>query len=291
MIDKRKRNILLLFIVPALIFYLIFWISPVLMSFYYGLTNWRGMGDFDMVGMKNYVNLIQRGTLFDSMGNTIKYTLFVVVWGNVQALVLAFILNMKLRARGAFRTIFYIPALFSTIVVAFLWSYVYSPHYGMIAEIFETLGLSNAPNFLGSKETSLFAAAFVETWKTSGTMTIIYLAGLQNISEEVIESAKIDGCTGWQTIRYVKIPMLANTITVNVMLGLIGGFKSFDYIFALTKGGPGKSSSTLMYTIYKMAFVEMQYGKAEALAAMAFIFILVVSVAVLSIMRRKEIEA
>ena len=126
MIDKRKRNILLLFIVPALIFYLIFWISPVLMSFYYGLTNWRGMGDFDMVGMKNYVNLIQQGTLFDSMGNTIKYTLFVVVWGNVQALVLAFILNMKLRARGAFRTIFYIPALFSTIVVAFLWSYVYS---------------------------------------------------------------------------------------------------------------------------------------------------------------------
>ena len=119
--------------------------------------------------MKNYVNLIQRGTLFDSMGNTIKYTLFVVVWGNVQALVLAFILNMKLRARGAFRTIFYIPALFSTIVVAFLWkAYAYFPHYGMIAEIFETLGLSNAPNFLGSKETSLFAAAFVETWKNLG---------------------------------------------------------------------------------------------------------------------------
>ena len=122
-------------------------------------------------------------------------------------------------------------------------------------------------------------------------MTIIYLAGLQNISDEVIESAKIDGCTGWQAIRYVKIPMLSNTITVNVMLGLIGGFKSFDYIFALTSGGPGDSSSTLMYTIYKMAFVEMQYGKAEALAAMAFVFILVVSIVVLTIMKRKELEA
>lgn len=289
--SKKRRNILLAFIIPALLFYVVFWISPVLMSFYYGLTNWRGMGDFDIVGMKNYANLIKQGTLFNSMGNTIKYTLFVVIWGNIQALALAMILNMKLKARGVFRTIFYIPALFSTIVVAFLWSYVYAPHYGMISEIFNLFGSSNAPNLLGSKATSLFAAAFVETWKTSGTMTIIYLAGLQNISEEVIESAKIDGCNGWQAIRYVKIPMLANTITVNVMLGLIGGFKSFDYIFALTKGGPGKSSATLMYTIYKMAFVEMQYGKAEALAAMAFVFILIISVVTLTFMKRKELEA
>lgn len=291
MADKRRRNILLLFLVPALIFYLTFWVSPVLMSFYYGLTNWRGTGDYEMVGLKNYINLIEKGTLFNAMGNTIKYALFVVIWGNIQALVLALILNMKLRAKGIFRTIFYIPALFSTIVVAFLWGYVYAPHYGLLAEFFEALNLGNAPNLLGTKGVSLFAAAFVETWKTSGTMTIIYLAGLQNISEEVIESAKIDGCVGWQVIRYVKIPMLANTITVNVMLGLIGGFKSFDYIFALTRGGPGKSSATLMYSIYKMAFVEMQYGKAEALAAMAFIFILVVSVFVLGIMKRKELEA
>ena len=291
MVDKRKRNILLLFIVPALLFYLIFWISPVLMSFYYGLTNWSGTGDYKMVGLKNYANLIEKGTMFNSMGNTIKYTLFVVIWGNLQALTLAMILNMKLRAKGFFRTIFYIPALFSTIVVAFLWGYVYAPHYGLLSELFSALGLGSSPNLLGSKGTSLFAAAFVETWKTSGTMTIIYLAGLQNISEEVIESAKIDGCSGWQAIRHVKIPMLANTITVNVMLGLIGGFKSFDYVFALTSGGPGKSSSTLMYSIYKMAFVEMQYGKAEALAAMAFVFILIISVVVLMFMKRKELEA
>ena len=174
--SKKRRNILLAFIIPALLFYVVFWISPVLMSFYYGLTNWRGMGDFDIVGMKNYANLIKQGTLFNSMGNTIKYTLFVVIWGNIQALALAMILNMKLKARGVFRTIFYIPALFSTIVVAFLWSYVYAPHYGMISEIFNLFGSSNAPNLLGSKATSLFAAAFVETWKTSGTMTIIYLA-------------------------------------------------------------------------------------------------------------------
>ena len=291
MANKRKRRILFLFIVPALVFYLVFWISPVLMSFFYGLTNWRGLGDYDSVGLDNFKFLIKEGTLFNSMRNTIIYAVIVVVWGNLQALALALLLNMKLKARGAFRTIFYIPALFSTIVVAFIWSYVYAPYYGMLYEVLGKVGIGENLNLLGSTSTALIAVAFVETWKTSGTMTIIYLAGLQNIPEEVMESARIDGCSAWQSTIRVKIPMLANTITINVMLGLINGFKSFDYVFALTGGGPGTSSSTLMYSIYKMAFMEGQFGKAEALAAVAFIFILAISVVTLLIMKRKEIEA
>ncbi|WP_395028250.1 carbohydrate ABC transporter permease [Robinsoniella sp.] len=291
MFDKKKRNVLLLFIVPALLMYVTFWILPVLMSFFYGVTNWSGMGEYKFIGLNNFKYLLKDGTMFNSMKNTVIYAVFVVTYGNIQALTLALILNKKLKAKGFFRTVFYLPALFSTIVVAFLWSYVYAPYYGMISEIFNKLGLDVVPNLLGQKGTSLLASAFVETWKTSGTMTIIYLAGLQNISEEVIESAKIDGCTGWQAIRFVKIPMLSNTITINVMLGLIGGFKSFDYVFALTGGGPGNSSSTLKYSIYKMAFVESQFGKAEALAAVAFLFILMISVIVLRIMKRKELEA
>ena len=291
MANKRKRRILFLFIVPALVFYLIFWISPVLMSFFYGLTNWSGLGDYDFVGLDNFKFLIKEGTLFNSMRNTIIYAVIVVVWGNLQALALALLLNMKLKARGAFRTIFYIPALFSTIVVAFIWSYVYAPYYGMLYEVLGKVGIGENLNLLGSTSTALIAVAFVETWKTSGTMTIIYLAGLQNIPEEVMESARIDGCSAWQSTIRVKIPMLANTITINVMLGLINGFISFDYVFALTGGGPGTSSSTLMYSIYKMAFMEGQFGKAEALAAVAFIFILAISVVTLLIMKRKEIEA
>lgn len=288
--ENRSRKILLLFIVPALAFYLVFWIMPVLMSFLYGLTNWNGFGAYKFIGFKNFENLIKQGTLLYSLKNTFIYAAFVVIWGNVQALALALILNMKLHARGFFRTIAYLPALFSTIVAAFLWSYVYAPHYGMISEVFKLLNLAGAPDLLGSSTTALLAVAFVETWRTSGTMTIIYLAGLQNISEDVIEAAQIDGCTSWQITRLIKIPMISNTITINVMLGLINGFKSFDYVFALTGGGPGSSSSTLMYSIYKMAFVENQFGKAEALAACAFVFILIISTIALKILKRKEIE-
>jgi len=291
MVELRKRRTLLLFLLPALILYITFWILPVLMSFYYGLTNWRGLGTYDFIGLKNFAYLLRDGTLANSMKNTIVYAIFVVICGNIQSLTLAMILNMKLKAKGFFRTIFYLPALFSTIVVAFLWSYVYAPYYGMLSEFLSSVGIGLTPNFLGNPSTSLLATAFVEVWKTSGTMTIIYLAGLQNIQEEVLESARIDGCNAWQTIWHVKIPMLSNIITVNVMLGLIGGFKSFDFIFTLTGGGPGTSSSTLMYAIYKMAFMEGQYGKAEALAAFAFVFILAVSVVVLTVMKRREQEA
>jgi ABC-type sugar transport system permease subunit len=291
MANKKKKRILLMFIIPALIFYLVFWISPVLMAFFYGLTDWNGLGEANYVGFDNFRFLFKDGTMINAMKNTIVYALIVVVWGNIQALALALLLNMKLKARGAFRTIFYIPALFSTIVVAFIWSYVYAPYYGMLYEVLGKIGTGQNLNLLGSTGTALLAVAFVETWKTSGTMTIIYLAGLQSIPEEVMESARIDGCSPWQSTSRVKIPMLANTITINVMLGLINGFKSFDYVFALTGGGPGTSSSTLMYSIYKMAFMEGQFGKAEALAAFAFVFILLISVIVLTFMKRKEIEA
>lgn len=289
--NNRRMRALMIFVIPALAFYLIFWIAPVLMSFYYGLTNWTGVGDYKFIGLKNFRLLMGDGTLVNSLVHTFIYAGFSVMFGNIIALVLAFILNMNLKLKGLFRTVFYIPALFSTVVIGFIWSYVFAPHYGMLAAIFEALGKSDiAPNLLGNPATALIACAFVEQWRTCGTMTLIYLAGMQNISQDVLESARIDGCKWYQEIFRIKIPLLANTIIVNVMLGLINGFKSFDYVYTMTGGGPGTSSSTLMHSVYKIAFVENRYGKAEALAASAFLLILVISVVVLSLMRKKEIE-
>ena len=290
---KNKTNRILYFLLfPALVLYVVFWVLPVIMSFFFFFTDWSGVGDYHFVGLQNFQYLLGDGTLVNALKNTGVYTLFTVVFGNILALTIAFILNMKLRLKGAFRTVFYIPALFSTVVVAFIWSYVYAPYYGMIYNIFDLLGAAeSAPNLLGSTKTALIACAFVEQWKTSGTMTLIYLAGLQNLPGEVIESCRIDGCRWHQEMFRVKIPMLANTIAVNVMLGLINGFKSFDYVFTLTGGGPGSSTSTLMYSVYKLAFVEYRYGMAEALAAAAFVLILSVSCVVLFFFKKREVEA
>jgi len=261
------------------------------MSFYYGFTNWKGIGDYKFIGLKNFRYLLKDGTLVNSLKNTFHYAIVSVTSGNIMALILALVVNMKLKLKGAFRVAFYIPALFSTVVVGFIWSYVFAPYYGLIYNIFEIFGKENwFPNLLADARTALTSVAMVDRWKTCGTMTLIYLAGLQNLSEEVLESAKIDGCRWYQELFRVKIPMLANTIIINVMLGLIGGFKAFDFIYTMTGGGPGSSTTTLMYSVYQIAFIENQYGKAEALAASAFLLILVVSVSALLLMRRKEIE-
>lgn len=292
MLKSKRNRILLCFVIPALLLYVTFWILPVLMSFFYGFTDWNGVGDYSFVGFENFKYLFKDGTLVNAIKNTFIYAFFIVVFGNVSALTLAMIINMKLKLKGAFRTVFYIPALFSTIVVGFVWSYVFAPYYGMIYNIFDIFGAAeSAPNFLGSSATALIAVAFVEQWKNCGTMTLIYLAGLQNIPGEVLESAKMDGCKWYQEIFRIKIPMLANTIMINVILGMISGFKSFDYVFTLTGGGPGSATSTLMYTVYKIAFIDSQYGLAEALAASAFLLILIISVIVLCLFKRKETEA
>lgn len=291
MYSSSRNKLLYIFILPALILYLIFWIAPVIMSFYYGVTDWSGIGAYKIVGLKNFITLMKNGTLVNSMKNTFIYAGFSVVYGNILALILAMILDAKLKLKKLFRTVFYMPTLFSTVVVGFIWGYVYAPYYGMISEVFSFAGLAKySPNLLANPYTALIATAFVEKWKSVGVMTIIYLAGLQNVSQDAIESAQMDGCNSWQIIKNIKIPLLFNTITVNVILGLISGLKAFDYIFILTGGGPGTSTTTLMFSVYKMAFVENQYGLAEALAAVSFLLILIISFIVLKLMNKKEIE-
>lgn len=286
-----KKRILYLFILPALILYLTFWILPVLMSFYYGFTDWSGIGKYKFIGFHNFISLSKDGTLLTSLINTFIYAAFSVVYGNILALSLSMLLDLKLRLKSFFRPMFYIPTLFSSVVVGFIWGYVYAPYNGMLSGVFEMLGLAKyAPNFLANSHTALIATAFVEKWKAIGVMVVIYLAGLQNISQDAVESGMIDGCNTWQIIKNIKIPLLSNSITVNVILGVISGLKAFDYIYIMTGGGPGKSTNTLMYSVYKMAFLENQYGLAEALAAISFIIILIISIAVLGYMKKKEIE-
>ena len=171
------------FLIPALAFFLIFWIYPVLQLFYYSITDFNGINyDFDFVGFKNYVKVLSNGTLTNSMKNTLIYAVVTVVISNILGLAIAMILNTKIKLKGLFRTCAYFPALFSAIVVGFIWSYVYMPEAGMLANLISMLGGDGAAfNPLGNYRTALFAIAFVEIWKGFGTTMIIYLAGLQTV--------------------------------------------------------------------------------------------------------------
>lgn len=280
------------FLIPALAFFLIFWIYPVLQLFYYSITDFNGINyNFDFVGLKNYIKVLSNGTLTNSMKNTLIYAVTTVVISNILGLAIAMILNTKIKLKGLFRTCAYFPALFSAIVVGFIWSYVYMPEAGMIANLISMLGGDGAAfNPLGNYKTALFAIAFVEIWKGFGTTMIIYLAGLQTVDESLLEAASIDGCNEWQTIRWVKLPLISATITINVILSVISGLKAFDYSFIMTNGGPGKSTKTLMFQVYETAFTDQKMGRASAFSVLAFAFIIIITVLMLIYMNKKEVE-
>ena len=286
------NNKMFLFMIPALAFFLIFWIYPVLQLFYYSLTNFNGINyNFDFVGLKNYAKVFDNGTVINSLKITIIYAAVTVILINIIGLAIAIMLNEKIRMKGFYRTAAFFPALFSAIVVGFIWSYVYMPTNGMIASLVSLLGGDGAKfNPLGDFKMALFAIAIVEVWKGFGSTMIIYLAGLQTVSDSVLEAGRIDGCNGWQLTRLVKLPMIRPTITINIILSVINGLKAFDYSFIMTNGGPGKSTKTLMFQIYEIAFTDQKMGRASAFSVVAFIFIIVVTMLMLVFMNKREVE-
>lgn len=285
-------NRMYMFALPALVLFCIFWVLPVFQLFYYSVTDFNGINyNYDFVGFKNYLKLFKDGTMINSLKNTLIYATVIVVGSNLIGIVVAMALNVKLKGKAFFRTSAYIPALFSAIVVGFIWSYVYMPDSGMIASVMNLIGLDGSKfNVLGNFKTALYAIAIVEIWKGFGTTMIIYLAGLQTIDESLLEAGKIDGCTEWQLIKNVKLPLISPTITINVILSVIAGLKAFDFAFIMTNGGPGKSTNTLMFTIYRIAFTDQMMGKASAFSVVSFIAIIFITIVMLIYMNKREVE-
>lgn len=280
------------FIVPAITLFLIFWIFPVLQLFYYSITNFNGINyNFDYVGFDNYLRLFKEGTLINSIKNTLIYALIIVVGSNVIGLSMAMALDVKIKGKTFFRTATFIPALFSAIVVGFIWSYVYMPESGMIATLLNSIGLDGTKfNLLGNYKTALYGISIVDIWKNVGTTMIIYLAGLQTIDTSLLEAGRIDGCSDWLLLRKVKLPLITSTITINVILNVIAGLKAFDYSFIMTNGGPGKSTNTLMFTIYRIAFTDQMMGKASAFSVVAFFIIIAITIFMLIFLNKREVE-
>ncbi len=280
------------FMLPALALFVVFWIVPIFQLFYYSVTDFNGVNyDYNFVGFDNFKILFSEGTLVNSIKNTLIYALLVVVGTNILGLAVAMALNTKLRGKTFFRTCSFMPALFSAIVVGFIWSYVYMPGSGMISSIIDLFGGDGSNvNLIGGFNTALIAIIIVDIWKGFGTTMIIYLAGLQTVDESLIEAGRIDGCSTWKLFTKVKLPLISSTITINIILNVIAGLKAFDYSFIMTNGGPGKATNTLMYTIYKIAFKDQMMGKASALSVVSFIVIIAITIFMLRLLNKKEVE-
>ncbi|MBN8592009.1 MAG: sugar ABC transporter permease [Anaerolineae bacterium] len=278
---NRKRNPLFwrntlegyLFILPVVLGLVIWTFGPMLASAYYSLTDYKIVGEPQFIGFDNYVELFTRDRLFaQSLSVTLRYAVMYMVIGQIVSLLIALLLTQRVRGLGIFRTFFYLPIIVPYVASALLWRYLFNKEYGPINAVLQTIGLP-AINWLGSPESALFSMVIMSVW-TGAVTTIIYVAGLQQVPEELYDAAKIDGANGQQRFFAVTIPMLSPTIFFNVVTGFIGAFQFFVPAFIMTEGGPVKSTYFYNLNLYEKAFKWLEMGYASAMAWVIFVVIM-----------------
>ncbi len=271
---RRRRSWMWLFIVPAAIPYIYVVLVPAVQGAGFAFTNWDGLNpNWSWVGLDNFVRLVGDPQATRAVANTIGLAFVTTIFENLIGLLLALALNGRIVSRHVLRVVFFAPVVILTIVIAFLWQYIYTPD-GPLNSLLRAVGLDAlAQNWLGDPSLALGAIAVIVVWQFSGYAMVIYLAGLQGVPAEQLEAAALDGAGAWTRFWYVIRPLLAPAITVNLMLSLIRGFMIFDQIWVTTQGGPARSTDSLSTLVYRNAFQYGEFGYSAALAVVLTLFV------------------
>ena len=276
----------LIITIPALVLYTFFYIYSVVMGFFYSATNWDGLArSYDFIGLGNYVKVLGNKRFFDSTLITLRYALVMVLGTIVLGVLLAVAINSIKRFKTFFKSIYFFPAMISSVAIALIWDQVF---YRALPGVVSLLGMGDAfKSPLGDKTQALYAILFVNLWQALAMPTVIFLAGLQSIPGELYESAVIDGASMFNQFRYVTLPYLVPTISVNAILALKSGITAFDYAFALTGGGPARSTMLIGIKIYQDAFGDTpNFCVANTEAVLLFIVIAALSLVQLALSNR-----
>jgi multiple sugar transport system permease protein len=273
-----------LFVLPYVIFFLAFVAYPLVFSFILMFERWNLVSPMEWVGLKNFARLIHDSLFFKSLFNTLVFLAIHIPLQIVLALAFALLLNGRIRGRGLFRGIYFLPVVVSGVAVTILWQQLFSFDYGVLNAILHTMGLGPVPWLIDPK-VAMPSIAIMATWKNVGIYIVLFLAGLQGIPKELYEAASIDGAPPFRQFLHITLPMLNPTILVIVVLSTIGGFSLFIEPYVLTGGGPMQSTLSGMLYIYNQAFYFGHMGYA---ATLGFVFALVIFLVVMA--QRKIIE-
>lgn len=271
-----EKNWGYLFLLLPLILQFIFFFFPLIQGFIYSLTDWSGLTrNYNYIGFENYKTIFSDNRFLTSLGFTTFYTVCLIIGEIFIGILIASLLNSKIKGIGFFRTTYFFPAVLSTVTVGLIFSQIFN--YG-IPQIGEWLNNSFfQQNLLANIGTAKWGAVFVGLWQGVAQPIIIFLAGFQSIPEDIIEAAEIDGANNWQIFKHIKIPFLLPSISIVFILALKSGLTAFDNIYALTGGGPQNSTMSLGLLVYNAAFNSNQVGYANAIAIVLFIIIIIIS--------------
>jgi raffinose/stachyose/melibiose transport system permease protein len=276
----RAHPALLLFPLPALVIYVVFFAIPTVQAVQYAVTDWDGFSaSFETVGIENFRRILTGDDLFaNALVNNVKFMLIVVIFQTAFALLLAVLLVKNTRGSVLLRALFFFPTILSSVSVAFIWKFVYDPNFGLGNRVLDRVGLDVQLAYLGEASTAIYWVAVTQVWFHAGQMMVIFVAGLQAVPAELYEAAELDGAGKWAQFRHITWPMIAPAMAIVVAYTTIQSFKAFDLILGLG-GNPPKFSMDILSTRIYTSFANSEFGyaAAESLVFMAVIAAIVVA--------------
>ncbi|MBA2776787.1 MAG: sugar ABC transporter permease [Chloroflexia bacterium] len=277
-LGRRETIAGYLFLLPNLLGFVIFTALAVVASAAISLTSWDLLSDPEFIGLQNYIDLLTHDPLFRTvLWNTFYFTVVSVPASTVIALGLALMFNTGLRAIPLFRTMYFLPVITATVVVALVWRWFFNPDFGILNYALFRLGIDSPPNWLSTRTWAMPSVIILSVWKQVGYNMVIFLAGLQAIPTTLYEAASIDGAGRWQRFRNITLPLLTPTTFFVLIISIIGSLQVFDAVLVLTGGGPANATRTIVFHIWEEAFVFLEMGYAAAVAWMLFIMVFLVT--------------
>lgn len=278
-IARREARWAWTFVTPTLLGLLFFTLGPFIFAIYISLTDWNLLGSPKWVGLDNFKELFHDQVFWTAWVNTVYYTGVSVPLSMVAGLAIALLVNQKLPGMGVFRFMLFIPMTIGVVASGLLWSWMFSPQYGVLNYLLHFVGLGPY-KWLTSSSTSMLSIIGVGVWRAIGFNIIVFLAGLQTLPTDLYDAASIDGAGTIRKFRNITLPLLSPTIFFSALIGVIMSFQVFEQTYVMTQGGPGNSTLTIIYYIFQQGFSYLRMGYASA-ASVTFLVVLTIGTALM----------
>jgi len=275
------------FLLPAGVIYALFFLAPTFLSFFYSLTIWT-LSDWHFTGLDNFAIFLSEPSLVIGFRNTLVYATVSASLKVVLGFLLAAFLTSELKSRGFLRSLIYFPNIISTIAVGIMFSSFLHPSKGIVNVLLALIGV-DGPDWLGNPDIALLSVALVDVWKGVGIAMVIFIAGIQAIDRQYYEAARIDGASSFDALRHITLPLSRSSMNTVIMLAFIGGLRSFDLIWVMTKGGPGFTTDLVASIIYKQ-FQGGFYGIATAGNVILFLIVSAFAIPLYRVITKKEVD-
>lgn len=285
--SKRRSDWMWAYIMitPLMLGLLVFYIWPVFQTFYFSFTDWGSFGKYTWSGMANYKQLFKDKDLLYAFRNTGIYIITAVPVGIILSIILAVLLNQKVKGLSVYRTLYFLPVVTMPAAVAMVWKWLYNSDFGLINYVLSKLSITG-PHWLTDNRTALLSIIIVAIWSSIGSHMIIFLSGLQGISESYYEAASIDGAGSFTKFTRITLPLLTPTIFFVMVTSLIGAFQVFDYIYMMVGEIVMESTQSIVFLYYKYGFLKNAKGYASSIAVMLFIIIMLITYVQMKIQKK-----